>query len=164
MNYRLKVLSILFLITASASFARAQTALPVKDVEAIKAVQAAYRQAWLRNDETAILSAFTDDAVFFPNGGSPVRGKAAIRKFWFAPSATVTTITRFDDEIEEVIGEGDLAAVTGTNIIYWTTEDKAKKDTKKFIGRSTFVALVVRRATGWKIYKQFWNSKTEEVK
>ena len=142
----------------------AQSGLSSKDIEAIKAQQVAYRQAWLRNDEAAVLSIFTDDATLYPAGGSPVRGKAELRKFWFAPSDTVTTINKFDDEIEDITGDRNFAAMTGTNTIHWTSEKKDKTETKRYISRSTFIALLRRQGNEWKITKQIWHAKTEEIK
>ena len=142
----------------------AQSGLSVSDVEAIRSLQAGYRQAWLRNDEAAVLSVIDETATLYPSGSAPVRGKAAIRKFWFAPSDTVTAIEAFDDVIEEITGDGNFAAMTGTNTIHWSTSKKNKSDLKRFISKSTFIALLARRGDEWKIVKQIWHGKTEEIK
>ena len=152
---------LIILITASI---QAQNGLSAKDIEAIKNVEETYRTAWLKNDEKAILSLFTDDATLYPNGNSPVKGKEEMRKFWFAPSDTVTTIKTFEIKIEDVNGSGSYATLTGTNELGWTMENKSKNELKKFVGKGYFISVYVKRNEDWKIFKQFWSGKTEEVK
>ena len=44
---------------------QAQSGLPAKDIEAVRAVEETYRAAWLKNDEKTILSLFADDAALY---------------------------------------------------------------------------------------------------
>ena len=144
--------------------AEAQSGLSAKDIEAVRAVEETYRAAWLKNDEKTILSLFADDAMLYPNGGAPVKGKEEIRKFWFAPSGTVTTVKSFEIKIEDVSGDRNYATVTGANEIGWTSENKNNRETKRFVSKGYFISVYVRRGRDWKFYKQFWTSKTEEIK
>jgi uncharacterized protein (TIGR02246 family) len=143
---------------------RAQSSLPAKDIEAIKSVQETYRTAWLKNDEKIVLSLFTDDAALYPNGGKPVKGKAEITKFWFAPSDTITTIKAFEIKIEDLAGNRNFAVLTGSNELQWTSEKRDKSELKRFVSKGYFISVYVKSGLEWKILSQFWNSKTEEVK
>ena len=156
-NYAgLFILTLVFCLSADA-----QNNLTAKDIEAIRTVEETYRAAWLKNDEKTILSLFTDDASLYPNGGEPVKGKTAIRQFWFAPSDTVTTINKFEIKIEDVSGDKNYATATGANEIGWTSENK--EQVKRFVSKGYFISVYVRHSQGWKFYKQFWTGKTEEI-
>lgn len=154
---------LLFLTLVFCLSVQAQNGLTAKDIEAIRAVEETYRAAWLKNDEKTILSLFADDAALYPNGNAPVKGKTEIRKFWFAPSDTITTINKFEIKIEDVSGDKNYATVTGANEIGWTSENKTKSETKRFVSKGYFISVYVRRGKDWKFYKQFWTGKTEEI-
>jgi uncharacterized protein (TIGR02246 family) len=143
---------------------QAQNNLSANDIQAIKNIEETYRSSWLKNDEKTILSLFTDEATLYPNGNSPVKGKEEMRKFWFAPSDTVTTITTFEVGIEDVNGNDNYATLTGTNEIGWTMENKAKNERTRFVAKGYFISVYVKRGKEWKIFKQFWSGKTEEIK
>lgn len=163
MNFYKNLAALILLFGISQFSAQAQSGLPAKDIEAVRSVEETYRAAWLKNDEKTILSLFADDAALYPNGGAPVKGKEEIRKFWFAPSDTVTTIKSFEIKIEDVSGDRNYATVTGANEIGWTIENKNNRETKRFVSKGYFISVYVRRGRDWKFYKQFWTSKTEEI-
>lgn len=162
MNFCKNLIALIFLIAIFALAVRAQINLTAKDIEAIKRVEEKYRAAWLKNDEKMILALFADDAALYPNGNAPVKGKTEIQKFWFAPSDTKTTITRFEIKIEDVSGDRNYATATGANEIGWTSEKKAER--KRFVSKGYFISVYVREGRDWKFYKQFWTGKTEEIK
>lgn len=141
---------------------QAQSNFPAKDIETIKTSEENYRASWMKNDEKTILSLFTDDATLYLGGNPPIKGKEALRKFWFAPSTTVTTLTAFDVKIEDVSGSGDFAAVTGSAEIRWTTENKTGQ--KRFLAKEHFMVVYVKQNKEWKIWKRFGTNKTEEIK
>lgn len=134
------------------------------DVEAIKQIEQTYRTAWLRNDEEKILSLFWDDGMLYPNGNTPVKGKDGMRKFWFAPSDTTTTINTYETKVDEIHGGKDAAFAVGTNEIHWSMEKKDKTGLKRYISKGFFVGVYLKRNGTWKILKQAWGSKTEEQK
>lgn len=101
----MKLLSLFFTISLIFVSIQAQNKLSNKDIKAIKQIEETYRTAWLKNDEKTILSLFTDDAMLYPNGNTPVKGKDEMRKFWFVPSDTITTINTYETKIEEIYGE-----------------------------------------------------------
>jgi uncharacterized protein (TIGR02246 family) len=164
MNLHKTFLFSLALTFVFAAVVQAQNDLPAKDIEAIKAVQDAYRTAWLKNDEKTILSLFTDDAALYPNGSKPVKGKDEITKFWFAPSATITAIKAFEIKIEDLAGNGNFAVLTGSNELQWTSEKKDQSELKRFVSKGYFISVYTKRGKEWKILSQFWNAKTEEIK
>lgn len=164
MNFRRTFLFSFVLLIIFAAAVQAQTSLPAKDAEAVKALQETYRAAWLKNDEKAVLSLFTDAATLYPNGGKPVKGKEEIAKYWFAPSDTVTNINTFEIKIEDVQGGGNFAVLTGSNELQWTSEKRDKSERKRFVSKGYFISVYTKRGTEWKILSQFWNAKTEEIK
>lgn len=143
---------------------RAQDGLQTKDIEAIKNIMENYRTAWLKNNEKTVLSLFTDDASLYPNGNKPVKGKDEITKFWFAPSDTITTINAFEIKIEDISGDKNYATVIGSNELKWSSEKKDKTELKHYLSKGYFMTIYVKRNKEWKIFRQFWNAKTEEIK
>lgn len=158
-----------FLMTALFIFlaafgANAQGKLKSSDVAAIKQIEETYRTAWLKNDTETILGLFTEDAVLMPNGNPMVKGKPAMRQFWFAPSDTVTTINKYETNVEQVYGEKNLAYVVGTNEVHWSTENKAKNEFKRFVSTGYFIGIYIKKGKEWKIARQSWSGKNQEVK
>lgn len=165
MKLNIKLLLFSALMTAAfCCFANGQERLPAKDIETIKNIEEIFRTAWLKNDERTILSLFTDDATLYPGGGTPVRNKDGLYKYWFAPSDTITTITGFEINIEDVGGEKNYATVTASDEIFWTTEKKDKTGQKRFVSKGHFIAVYVKKNNEWKIWKRFAAGKTEEIK
>jgi uncharacterized protein (TIGR02246 family) len=164
MRYSKQVIPVILVLILFGLSVGAQNKFAVKDIETIRNIEEVFRTAWLKNDEKTILSLFTDDAVLFPGGNPPVRGKDGLYKYWFAPSETVTTITAFDVEIEDVSGSKDYATVTAADKISWTTQRKDKTGLRRFVSRGHFLAIYVKEGRDWKIWRRFAASKTEEVK
>lgn len=160
----MKVLLLLIIICIPGALTQAQNKLSTKDVEAIKQIEETYRDAWLKNDEVGILSLFTNDATIYPSGFTPAKGKDGMRKFWFAPSDSITTIHRYELKINEVFGERKLAIVIGENILEWSMEKKDKTSLKRFLSNGYFTAIYVKTNKSWKILKRHWSNKTEEIK
>jgi uncharacterized protein (TIGR02246 family) len=160
----MQILLIILLFQFSFLSIDGQNRLSEQDLGAIKQIEETYRTAWLRNDEQTILALFWDEAALYPGGGSVVKGKAKIRAFWFAPSETVTSINAYETRIDEIAGENNLAYLTGTNEIYWSTGRKDKTEVKRFVSKGAFLVIYQKRNRDWKIWRQFWSAKTEEVK
>lgn len=157
--------TLLILITVSGWLSiEAQGNLTAKDIEAIKTVEKSYREAWLKNDERTILSLFAPDATLYPNGNPPIKGKDNIRKFWFASTDTITTIRTFQAEIEDITGDKNFAIATGSNAMNWKSEKIDKSATKSYVSKGYFISVYSLHSGEWKILKQFWNAKTEEIR
>lgn len=142
--------------------AEAQTP-PPRDVAAIREIEETFRTAWLKNDEKTILSLFWEEASLYPGGGTPLKGIGAVQKYWFGPSEVVTTIDRFDVDIEAVEGTDTFATVTGYDFIHWSTAKKNGSERKQFISKGSFVALYTKKNSRWRMHKRFAASKTEEI-
>ncbi len=136
---------------------------PPPDVAAIRSIEETFRTAWLKNDETTIMSLFSADASMYPGGGKPLKGTDALQKYWFGPSDVVTTIARFDVNIDEIEGTSTFATVTGSDVIHWSTVKKDGSDRKQFVSKGHFVALYTKTNSRWRIYKRFAAAKTEEI-
>jgi uncharacterized protein (TIGR02246 family) len=163
--FRAKPFLISALVILLTSFgANAQGKLKQSDILAIKKIEETYRTAWLKNDAETILGLFADDAVLMPNGNPMVRGKEAMRQFWFAPSETVTTINKYETSVEQIYGEKNLAYLVGTNELLWTMENKSKNDVKRYRSTGYFIVIYVKKGKEWKITRQSWSSKLQEVK
>lgn len=151
---------ILFVIIGAQ--ADAQTP-PPKDIAAIRSIEETFRTAWLKNDERTIMSLFWADAALYPGGGKPLKGIEALQKYWFGPSDVVTTIDRFDVGIEDIEGTDTFAAVTGSDVIHWSTAKKDGSDLKKFVSKGHFLAVYTKKNAQWRMHKRFAASKTEEI-
>ena len=91
----LAILSAGFLGLRPISIAPSDRLLPEDDVK-VRAVEAAYAAAWVKNDPAAVLATLWPDAVLMPPGRAPVRGLEEIRRFWWPPGGPRTTVTVFD--------------------------------------------------------------------
>jgi len=101
------------------------TGLSAEDSAAVRAVLERYRATWLANDEIGVLSTFARDAFLMPAHGSrPVTGMSAIKQYWWPPSTTKTTITKFVQKLDEVGGNESIAYARGTSDVEWSSEDK----------------------------------------
>ncbi len=129
----------------------------------IAIIEKNFEAAWLKNDESAVLSLFWDDAMLYPNGNT-IKGIAGLKKFWFSPSDSVHTLSEYEIKIEDVYGEKNLAYSIGVHDMAWTATSKGKPDLQKFIATRYFVAIYVRRNGPWKIYKRHWSGKLQEIK
>lgn len=74
---------------------------PREGVDELRAVNNAYRTAWLAGDSAAVLRLFAADAVLLPHHGDPpVVGLDAIRRFWWPAGSPPTTITALEISTE----------------------------------------------------------------
>jgi uncharacterized protein (TIGR02246 family) len=141
-----------------------QPKLSNKDIEAIKQVEKNFEAAWLKNDEKVVLSSFWEDATLYPNGNKPINGVAEIKKFWFTPSDTVDTLSKYDIKIEELYGEKNMAVGIATNDIAWAAVTKGKTEVRQFTAFRSMMVVYLKRNNQWKIFKRHWSGKLQEVK
>lgn len=164
-NRRFFAFSLLLLVSfCLAISAQAQSNLSEKDIKSIKEIKETYRTAWLKDDSKTILSLFTEDAMIYPNGLSPRKGKKALSDFWFAPSDSKTVITDYKIDLEEISGEKNLAFATGSTEIKWTTTDTKSNEAKHYASKGNFLTVFSKQNKEWKIIKHIWNGKFEEIK
>jgi uncharacterized protein (TIGR02246 family) len=89
---------------------RSQAGLTDADRTAIRTRIADFDKAMVAADVPAVVSAYTEDAVLFPPHAPMVRGRAEIQKFFEG----LPKITRFEQNVVEIEGRGDLAYPWGT--------------------------------------------------
>lgn len=121
----------------------------------VRALYQAYRDVWLKNDdsvEAGIMGLLAPDAAIMPQG-SPVLGtKEAIKGFWFPEGQPSATITSYNQTVEKVFTEGDLATLYGAfNLSFvWEGSSTSTQGTQM---------MIARRVDGdWKIQSLIWTS------
>ncbi len=125
---------------------------------AVLSVDSSFVRAWLRDDTTAVLAAFSPDAVLLPPGGSPVRGREAIRDYWWPHDGSHTRIVTFTRDVLEVDGSADLAYVRADATLGWDTVKDGKEATQS--SRSQDLILYRRGADGrWRVIRQMWSTR-----
>jgi uncharacterized protein (TIGR02246 family) len=134
------------------------TVLSAEDSAAVRLVLERYRATWLANDEEGVLSTFATDAILMPAHGSPtVAGMPAIKQYWWAPSTNKTTITKFEQNLDEVGGNESIAYARGTSDVEWSSENKGV--TQNWQNDSSFLFLLKRQGDGsWHISHLIWDA------
>lgn len=121
----------------------------------VRALYQEYRDIWLRNDDTVqadILGLLAPDAAIMPQG-SPVLGtREAIKGFWFPEGQPTATITSYNQTIDKVFTDGELATLYGAFDLSFVWQGT----TTKTAGTQMMLA---RRIDGtWKIQSLIWTS------
>lgn len=127
------------------------------DLDAIRDASRAYTQAWLANDEEAVMSTFVAEPVLSPSGMPYLEGQDAARSFWFPDDGVPTTVTRFETEEVETGGSGDWGFLRGTFVLDF------EYDGKNYTNRGKYLHLLKRTDDSkWKISHRFWNDLPAE--
>ncbi len=131
---------------------------PPADETSLRALDAAYRDAWLAQDATAqekaVLALFDKDAVIMPGGGvSPEIGVSSLKQFWFPDGAPATEVTHFDRQIDKVDIAGDLGVVSGRYTLGFTFDNQSVSQAGNYL----FVAR--NTGDGWRIIRMIWNDQ-----
>ena len=85
---RIPILILALHLCVLAADARPQDAAPVPAVRLppeLGRVLTDYEAAWTAGDGAALAELFVEDGFVLPNGGPPVRGRAAIRQYYKGP-------------------------------------------------------------------------------
>ncbi|MEW5916051.1 MAG: DUF4440 domain-containing protein [Gemmatimonadota bacterium] len=143
------------LLLASCNSARVSTLLPA-DSAAVSATQAAFVDAWLRDDTTGVLAQLDASVVLVPPGATPLTGHEAVRAYWWPNDGSRTRITSFEWTASEIAGAGDFAYMRGISSLGWTYA----KDTveQRMTARSHALIILRRSPEGrWVIARQMWS-------
>ncbi len=149
-----------FIAAAAVAVAAAcATAAPESDEAALRALDAAYADAWKREgtaaQSEAVLALFHDDAVIMPGlGTDPSYGIDAIRAFWFPEGAPPTVTTVFTHTPDGVVVDGDLGVISGRYVLRFTYGD--------FVGaqEGNYVSVARRGDDGtWRFARMTWNDR-----
>jgi ketosteroid isomerase-like protein len=131
------------------------TSLRPEDSAAVRATQAAFVDAWLRDDTTGVLALLDSGVVLLPPGGRALTGRDAVRDYWWPNDGSRTRITSFDWTAHEVAGAGPLAYMRGISTLTWTYDKDTLHQTTT--AHSQSLILLQRSAAGrWLIARQMW--------
>jgi len=115
-------------------------------------MDAAFVEAVLNADWTALGSLYEADAVLMPPNGAAIEGATAIGE-WFAN--TGLAITDFATEISAITGEAEFASIEGTYQMVFSVPaaEAVVTDQGKFL-------WIVRKGSdgAWRIKTDIWNS------
>jgi uncharacterized protein (TIGR02246 family) len=132
-------------------------ASPLSDADRkeIAAVGDAFVNGWLRNDSAAVLGLFMRSALLVPPRTAPVSGIDAIRAFWWPVNAGSLQITSYQRTVEGVTGNREMAVVTASVALTWTSTTDGKTTTQS--SKSVELQTLGRDALGrWKIVRHAW--------
>jgi len=147
---RLIVTTIVFtaLVTARPTMADEQD-----DTAALRALDQAYAAEWIEGDADGVMSLFTEDATLVPHhGDAPIKGRVAIRDFWFNPDYAPTVVPEWRRESVEIFVLGDTGVVRGRARLVWEYDG-----TRTTIPEGNYVLIAVRRDEDWRIRLLTWN-------
>jgi uncharacterized protein (TIGR02246 family) len=123
------------------------------DEDALRALDQAYATEWMDGDADGVMALFTDDATLVPHHGDPpVKGREAIRDFWFNPDYSPTVVREWTRKASEIFVQDDIGIVRGRARLVWEYEG-----TQTTIPEGNYVMIAVRRGDGWRIRMLTWN-------
>jgi uncharacterized protein (TIGR02246 family) len=154
------VIIVLLGLACGSGVARKDTA---GETRGLRAVNEAYRVAWLAGDSAAVIRLFAPDAVLLPHHGDPpVVGLAAIRDFWWPPGAPPTTITTLDIATDGAEVNGDQGVLWGRFALAFTFESDGRQRSLRNAG--TYL-MVLRRTPDaeWRITHRMWDDPVAQA-
>ena len=127
------------------------------DGRSLRAVNDAYRDAWLAGDSAAVLRLFAANAVLLPHHGDPpVVGLQAIRAFWWPPEAPTTTVTSMDITTDGADASGDRGVLWGRFTLAFSFEVDGQRRSMRNAG--TYLMALRRAPDGaWRITHRMWD-------
>lgn len=129
-----------------------------EDEAAVRALEEAYRTAWLANDSAAVMAVLAPDAVLMPAGVQPLRGDSAIRSYWWPDDGSRTTITAYEITIDEVEGSADLAFLRGRGEIEFTYRAPGG-EVSQLTSNAVHLSIARRGPDGrWEMARRAWSA------
>jgi ketosteroid isomerase-like protein len=128
--------------------------LSAQDRETIRSESQAYPRELLARDFEAWSNLYTEDAVLMPPNHPALHSRSALRE-WVD---TFGEITRFEIQVDEVDGQGDVAFVRGTYEATFLPKDAPGP----IDDRGKFLDIRQRQPDGrWLIHRDIFNSDLE---
>lgn len=133
-----------------------QTAGPLHD-SSIRRIAERFVQGWLDDDEEAVMTTLSPDAVLLPHHGvTPVAGMDAIRGFWFPDRGPSTRVIVFDQTYDEIDEVGEIGYARGRFVLEFESDGATHRN------EGNYLMLFRRDLTGeWKITHRIWNDREE---
>ena len=152
-------LAVVFAACAStATSTPAAVRLTGDDERAIRALDSAFVDAWLRDDTAAVMNTLAPDAVLMPAGQGTLSTPVAIRAFWWPNDGSQTRILTFHRTIDELGGAGDLAWMRRTDSLTFTYAKAGV--TNSLTSRSMSLAVLERQGDGaWRFSRVMWGAR-----
>jgi uncharacterized protein (TIGR02246 family) len=152
----LRRLSLLTLLVACQSEAGVRS--PGAELSRLKAVNDAYRAAWLAGDSAAVLRLFAPDAVLLPHHGDPpIVGLDAIRAFWWPPNTAPTTVTTLDVITDGAEVNGHLGTLWGRFVLAFSFETGGQVRSVRNAGTYLMVLRRQSEDSRWRITHRMWD-------
>ena len=124
--------------------------LSVKDFADIRALLKAHEKNTLASDWVADAQLYTEDAIRFPPGGEPIKGRKAIR----SALESIESVSSFTHEILEVNGCSNVAYII---VKYsFTAKQVGSSEYSTATGKSLNI-LKKQSDNTWKLFRVLWN-------
>lgn len=134
-------------------------ALDDSDLAAIRAVQDAYRDGWLRGDPERVMGTLTPDATLLPSGLTAIRGERGIRAFWWPAGMPPTKVLSMDVTLDDIRGDGNIAYASGTLALAFEWDDAGT--TRTTTSESSFLDVLRKGPDGrWRIDARMWSNRS----
>ena len=124
-----------------------------------------YRDAWLRNDTSAIMNLVSPDLILYmPNtNGKPKAGKDSIWAFWFPKTDLSYPITEYEVNNEKLEGNGNLCIYSGISKLSWyVLKGAVRSDSTTVV--SEFMNILRKEGGQWKLFRVMYNVKDNDYK
>jgi len=148
-------LCLLILLTACQSQVGSRS--PAAELSRLKAVNHAYRTAWLAGDSAAVLRLFASGAILLPHHGDrPIVGLDAIRMFWWPPNGSPTSLTTLDLTTDGADVDGHRGILWGRFALAFSFETEGELRSVRNAG--TYLMVLRREPDGeWRITHRMWD-------
>ena len=146
------------LAAAACSAASPAPRFTADDERAIRGLDSAFVDAWLRDDTTGVMNTLAPDAVLMPAGQSILTTPNAIRAFWWPSDGSRTRILTFQRTIDELGGEANVAWMRRTDSLTFTYAKGGA--TNSLTSRSMSLAVLRRQPDGtWRFGRVMWGAR-----